>query len=231
MNIIDKNVAGSKEYLDYREKFTWLFQLEPDSSVEQKLSSDFLLEIFSYHQEKINPSTGCLASYSAVKALLKDSGENLIKEIECIDDHFFAQIINHSNGKQYLIYNTDLYGYSVLDMSTLETADYVPYKSFFGGETFIWCEKHYSPVNDLLVVDGCYWACPWGLEFYNFSQPMQLPLHKYGDSFQLEEKLEVSIDDDVAFVGFTQEGSCIINCLDSEGKAKQKIVSLAQLKD
>ena len=225
-----RNVAYTKEYLEYRKSCEWLFELEVSDVEKQELSEKFLLEKYAYENEKINPETGYLTRYSAIRALLKNSVGELIKEIKSIDGHFCAQLINHSGGGQYLIYNIDLYGYSVMDMSTYEAVDYIPAHSFAGGETFIWCGKYYCAVNNLLVVDGCYWACPWELEFYDFSQPMQLPLPKYSDSYQLSENTDVCTDDDITFAGFTQEGACLVKYSDEQNQPRQKIIPLAQLK-
>lgn len=226
-----KNIAYSKEYLQYRQSLDWLFKLEAKEIEIKQAGYGYLIEEHHYYIQKDNPDTGYLTNYAAVKALVKDSSGKTLQEIKSIDSHFFAHLFRHANGKDYLVYNIDLYGYSVMELPTGQSADYVPFLSFEGGgETFIWCDKFYSPVNNLLVVDGCYWACPWHLEFYDFSNPLSLPLPKYCDSYQFEDALGMSSDDDISFSSFTQTGECILEGLDKDNQAVKKVVDIVKLK-
>lgn len=44
------------------------------------------------------------------------------------------------------------------------------------GWGFCWANVLPSPDGMTLAVEGCYWACPYDLVFYDFSQPDCLPL-------------------------------------------------------
>lgn len=88
------------------------------------------------------------------------------------DSSVFYQLISHKNGIEYLIFRQDLYGYSVLDMESGEIMQFFPECSFDGVETFIWTEVHYNPENNVLAVEGCYWACPCGVQLFGFENPM-----------------------------------------------------------
>jgi hypothetical protein len=46
-----------------------------------------------------------------------------------------------------------------------------------------------SPDGLTLAVEGCYWACPYDLVFYNFSDPTKLPLPELT---RIEEYLDVT---------------------------------------
>lgn len=46
-----------------------------------------------------------------------------------------------------------------------------------------WAEIIYFQQKNLIVVDGCYWACPYELVFYDFSSPMSVP---YKELFRVE---------------------------------------------
>jgi hypothetical protein len=74
-----------------------------------------------------------------------------------------------------------------------KNADYFPKESLDGGETFIWCSVKYCAVNDVLAVDGCYWACPYGFMFYDFSNPMELPLKLYTDEYYYNLEAEAGM--------------------------------------
>lgn len=90
----------------------------------------------------------------------------------------FATMINHRDGNKYLLFDEDLYGYSVLNLSTLKSIHYIPLESHLNNkefrETFIWCKPHYNIYNNLLAVDGYYWASPNSIILLDFSNPMKI---------------------------------------------------------
>ena len=94
------------------------------------------------------------------------------------DDGEFAALIHHSNGKHYLVFRFDLYGYGVLDLENLQDMRCIPPQSFPAvredfKETFIWTDVHYDPKSDLLAVSGCYWACPYSVAVVDFADPLR----------------------------------------------------------
>ena len=78
-----------------------------------------------------------------------------IFSFKTIDDDYQCKVFSHQNGHEYLFFKKDLYGYSILDLSDMRDSDYFPTASFPTGETFIWCEPFYNPVNNIVAVDGC----------------------------------------------------------------------------
>lgn len=88
------------------------------------------------------------------------------------DSSLFYQLISHRNGKEFLIFRQDLYGYSVLDIEKNEIMQFFPECSYDGIETFIWTGADYNLENNLLAVSGCYWACPYGVQLFSFENPM-----------------------------------------------------------
>ena len=91
------------------------------------------------------------------------------------DKSRYATIIKHSDGNKYLLFSIDLYGYSVLNLKTLECINYIPSESYLDNkETFIWCDVNYYPKNNLLVVSGCYFASPYSLIVLDFTKPMEI---------------------------------------------------------
>ena len=87
----------------------------------------------------------------------------------------YATIIKHSDGNKYLLFSIDLYGYSVLNLKTLECINYIPSESYLDNkETFIWCDVNYNINSNLLVVSGCYWGTPYSLIVLDFTKPMEI---------------------------------------------------------
>ena len=227
----DFNVAYSEEYRQARAAYDWLFASEPEKETVVIEGSDrYQVTCFSYSEMHPRPD-GIIARYDVKKILIADKKKNdPVFEYEIIDDRLLLKIIRHRNGRDYLLFNIDLYGYSVLDLKTREAIHYVPEESFRGGETFLWMDALYCPENDLLAIEGCYWACPWSIRFYDFANPMQLPFPLYCDSFALEDDFGVDIDIDVRAVRFTDTGECVIRCWDERGNMADKIIDVIKFR-
>ena len=105
--------------------------------------------------------------------------EELIYEWKNTDGNSrMAKIIYHSDGDSYFVFDEDLYGYSVLRLSDLTCMHYIPAEAYVNNagecaETFIWCDCYYNRVNNVLAVEGCYWACPNSVIVLDFSNPMK----------------------------------------------------------
>ena len=93
-------------------------------------------------------------------------------------DGEFCSLFRHRNGKYYLIFRTELYGYSVLEVESGQEMHYVPAcvhpeEGQKAEEVFIWTGADYDPGADLLAVTGCIWACPYSTIVLDFSCPLQ----------------------------------------------------------
>lgn len=110
---------------------------------------------------------------------LMDAGEGTVYTWDNLNfDGELCDLAAHANGKHYLIFREDLYGYSVLEIETGQAIHYVPEKSWPleekpARETFIWTGAAYDPRTNLLAVSGCYWACPNGTLLLDFSDPLE----------------------------------------------------------
>lgn len=107
----------------------------------------------------------------------------------------FGWAEGHSNGHDYLLCGEDYQGYTVIELDTKERKDLLPesvpkqytYKDQNGveksgvvdtypnGYGFCWADIKPSPDRNVLAVSGCYWACPYEVVLYDFSDPMRLP--------------------------------------------------------
>ena len=113
------------------------------------------------------------ASFSGGEYTLFDARKMQIISWRCIDDRAeFFSLIRHADGKFYLVFRQDLYGYSVLDLASAQIMRFVPDAWLDGKESFIWGGVHYLRGWDALAVDGCYWAAPNGVHLVSFAEPM-----------------------------------------------------------
>ena len=76
------------------------------------------------------------------------------------------------NGKSYLLCGEDYQGYTVVDLANKTTTHCVP-SGAEKGHGFCWITVEQQ--DDILVVVGCFWACPEERREYDFSNPEQLP--------------------------------------------------------
>lgn len=96
-----------------------------------------------------------------------------IKTWRSIDDRAeFFSLIRHANGKFYLVFRQDLYGYSVLELDRGRIMRFVPGAWTLGKESFIFSGVHYLRDWDALAVSGCYWGALNGVHLVSFAEPM-----------------------------------------------------------
>ncbi len=102
------------------------------------------------------------------KAYIRLQKGNLKYECECIDRHAWDDMFYplNLNGKTYLCFRKTLYGFTFLDAETLvEEYDYFPEEVIGGHESFIIVDA--KMLGDIIIFDGCYWACPYSCVAYD----------------------------------------------------------------
>ncbi len=119
-----------------------------------------------------------------------------------------ASIIHHADGKTYLLYFEDLYGYSVLDLSSMQSVHYIPQESYETDksrfeETVIWGVPHYDPESSLLAVEGCLWAYPYTVLVVDFSNPMQIVEARQW--LDLNGDIDSGHYDEINFIGWDED--------------------------
>lgn len=89
------------------------------------------------------------------------------------DSNFFHSFLSLNN-IDYLICAEDIYvGQTVIDLTNRIM------KSHSTNEDgFIWTDFYLSPNGKKLATVGCYWACPYVIKLFDFSEPMNLPLNE-----------------------------------------------------
>lgn len=164
------NGAYTQQYADNLKQYDPLFDKQHLLEKEEQPLEEYTLLGEKYRAE-IKDCNLAGAIYT-----LLDAERNAVHQWRCYDDSAdFAELIQHANGKRYLIYREDLYGYSVYDFANKEHFQYYPLGLLEIAEDFIWTGVHYHPQSNLLAVDGCMWACPWSVLISDFEDPMQPP--------------------------------------------------------
>ena len=106
------------------------------------------------------------------------------------------------NGQDLLCFRKGLYGFTLLDAVTLtEVFDYFPEKVLSGEESFIITGA--ITFRDLIVFDGCYWACPYNyfafdlrkMKFLDIYSQYQVTYHDDGMNV-MDDKLILNCEND-----------------------------------
>jgi hypothetical protein len=87
---------------------------------------------------------------------------------------FWHAWAEHPNGHEYLLCGEDYQGYSIVNLNLESYQVYFPEEAY-EGQGFCWTAVYPSPDRLVLAVEGCYWACPYDVVFYDFQTPDKLP--------------------------------------------------------
>ena len=150
-------------------------------------------------------------------------------------DGEFCSLFRHRNGKHYLIFRTELYGYSVLEVESGQEMHYVPAcvhpeEGQKAEEVFIWTGADYDPHTDLLAVTGCIWAYPYSTIVLDFSCPFQpQPPERWLDLRHIVDPHDTRFDD-IEFVRWDSDGLLLRGCDTEDDRWKEVRVPVEQLR-
>lgn len=114
---------------------------------------------------------GCW-DYTSGTVLFVDSGEIIATVRRNYSSFPFLFIEDHPNGHDYLITGEDYQGQTVIELDTGRRKDFLPPEAEKGAG-FCWADYAFNRDSQILVVEGCHWACPYEFRFYDFSDPME----------------------------------------------------------
>lgn len=83
----------------------------------------------------------------------------------------FLFVEGHPNGHDYLICGEDYQGQTIIELDTGKRRDYLP-EAAAKGHGFCWSSYRFDATAQILIVCGCFWACPYEFRFYDFAAPM-----------------------------------------------------------
>ena len=170
-----ENIAHEKRYRDWRAQYDAMFAPEnrsPQQDEQFPLTDGYSIRSKAYLYD------GDLHLCGSESELLDNDDKVRYAWRNLDTDGEFCPLFRHRNGKHYLIFRTELYGYSVLEVESGQEMHYVPARVHpeegqKAEEVFIWTGADYNPHTDLLAVTGCIWACPYSTIVLDFSCPLQ----------------------------------------------------------
>ena len=208
------NIAYSQEYKEQREKYLSL--ITPESRCTYFDGSHELEGGYSVHYKVYHGEMKTWNAFPSENALLDKDGNPAFVWHNIDHNGNVSHIFRHANGKQYLLFHIDLYGYSILELESGKEFHYVPSESFSKDgngfdETFLWVVPHYDPESNLIAVEGCYWAYPYSVIVTDFSDPFaEQPTERWIDIHALIDP-NFERYDDIDFVRW-ESGALCVNC-------------------
>ena len=131
---------------------------------------------------------------------------NLTYECDFCDAHnyendFYPIILN---GQRFICFRKTLYGFTLINADTLSIEyEYFPKAVTYGEESFIITDI--NQLDDLLIFDGCYWACPY--ECWAFDYKTKLFLNVSRMCNMVDFNIVVSQDNTLIVSGIDQTNS------------------------
>ncbi|AEG02904.1 hypothetical protein [Methylomonas methanica] len=159
-------------YTEWREEilehFAKMFLDKTSTEVHVSPSGVFSLEISTYSgwKDSWNYSRGILR-YVATGQVITDIIRNY--------GMFWFTWVVQQTGREFLLCGEDYQGYNVIEPALGTNIVTFPAEAF-KGHGFCWAAVHPSPDGRTLAVEGCFWACPYELVFFDFSEPQRSPL-------------------------------------------------------
>jgi len=190
------SIAYSQEYLEYRnEKISTV--ILPENKISEIVTEEngYNREIIKYKKDGYSFTTN---------KVYNKAGMQIHEYITLYQNNFFCTPMHHRNGKVYLFYKEGLYGYSVFDVESKEVFNYMPRKSFLGGETFIATDIYYNSATDMIATEGCYWACPYDTFLFEIKNPMK-QFSRYLNFHNLLDN-DYEKYDDICFSAWNDDG-------------------------
>lgn len=146
------------------------------------------------------------------------SGGKVIADVKRNYGHFWHTFVDHPDGNEYLLCGEDYQGYSAVNLTEGGYRVYFPEEGHQGAG-FCWAAVYPSPDKCVLAVDGCFWACPYEIVFYDFRTPDELPYKVLGrvsglrecegwldnDSFALSREVEFRKSDGTPYEQLSEE--------------------------
>ena len=153
---------------DFLERFARCVRDERSIESFSSPSGRYRLETWCYEQ----PDTRWAYSRGVVTEI---ANGRVVADIKRNFGHFWHAWIRKADGREYLLCGEDYQGYSIIEPAT--GGNCVEFgNDGYEGRGFCWASVQPSPDGNVLVVEGCYWACPYELVFFDFTDPSVLPL-------------------------------------------------------
>ncbi|MBQ8372570.1 MAG: hypothetical protein IJX38_06525 [Clostridia bacterium] len=187
MNLMEKYI------LEYSDGFNFVFSAHLSKRI---FDVEIEVDIFEYsaqysHREKAH-------------VILKKG--KLIYECDFCDSHDYANDFSPIifDDQRFICFRKTLYGFTLINADTLCVEfEYFPENVFKGEESFIIVDV--KQLDDFLILEGCYWACPYECFAFDYAKKLFLNVSKICDLFSLDKTIVK--DDELTLYGTDENDS------------------------
>ncbi|MDR2105503.1 MAG: hypothetical protein LBP51_07100 [Deferribacteraceae bacterium] len=214
------NIAYSDEYMNMKKEVIMIAYNPANKAAQREIAGKNLRRIISDYSVHL----GDRLYFCSINSVY-DKGEFIFEYFNIYRHDFFCEKVRYSDGREYVFYKTDLYGYNVFEIGTKNSFEYFPKRSFGEGsmETFIATDIFFNPNNNTFAVDGCYWACPTDTFLIKIDEPLK-PFEKYLNIHLIVDE-DYELYDDVCFEGWV-DNAVKLRCFSTQEPFCQEIISL-----
>ncbi|WP_444996725.1 hypothetical protein [Aliikangiella sp. IMCC44359] len=171
-------------------------------------------------------------TWSYTRGIVKSiESDRIVADIKRNYSHFWHAWCDHDNGNEYLLCGEDYQGQTIVNLTEKKITNYFPDEGHKGWG-FCWVNAYPSLDSKLLAVDGCYWACPYEIVLFDFTNPDKLPYKEFhrskgilevegwspNNKFVFSREIEVRSSDGIPYDSLSEEEQ---NQID-DGKVESK---------
>lgn len=192
---MEPNIYENTEYQQERRKVEKFFDdaedwrhATPDDHPIKSPSGRWVL-----HIDQVSTKPGCW-NYSRGVVVAAENKENFHVVYRNYGAFPYLFVENHpTTGNDYLICGEDYQGYTIINLTKKTRQTYIP-EAWLKGHGFCWAQYEFDEEKLEIVVDGCYWACPYEKVGYDFTHPDTVPLSENWRDYEDDEDEEEEDD-------------------------------------
>ena len=169
--------------MDFTEKYIYEYVKGFEFDFYQHISKNILdveieVDVFEYNDQYNHRETA--------HVIIKKG--DLTYECDFCDEHnyesdFYPVTLN---GQHFICFRKTLYGFTLINAATLvEEYEYFPKSVIRDEESFIITDV--KQLDELLIFEGCYWACPYECFAFDYEHKLFLNVSKTCDIVSLDK--------------------------------------------
>ena len=172
--------------------------IEGSAETRHSPSSTYLFKSSKFKQN--DPTR----DWSVIKVEILDAKTNQpCVEFFMNDDHMFHKWLEKDGSELLICAEVLCGGQTIINPKSKTIYSFAPEE-----DGFIWVDWALSPDEKFLATFGCYWACPYEIKVYAFSDYTSLPLKEvYSDALLKEESGKIEWVSNRSFKSIANDGS------------------------
>jgi len=210
----------SHKYENWRKEILRFFDLKNRTDESERIyspSGNFYLIVSSY-------DTGENTWAYSQGTIIDSKSNKIITDVKRNFSSFWHTWVAHTNGNEYLLCGEDYQGQTVVNLTKGTVKNHFP-ETGFDGHGFCWANAMPSKNCEVLAVEGCYWACPYDVVFFDFKNPDELPFKELkriedvgkiegwneNNDFILDREIEIRKSDGKPYEELTDEEQGVLD--------------------